>query len=117
MNLTELAYADASLVNGITYYYIVTATNSFGESVDSIEASAHPVSTTSLPIDFALNAGQMQLNWPTDHLGWRLEMQTNVPGAGLGTNWVAIPNSDATNQIVMPIHPEDGSVFFRLVYP
>jgi len=52
-----------------------------------------------------------------DHLGWRLETQTNAPGVGIGTNWVTVADSTAINQIFAPINPTSGSVFFRLVYP
>ena len=117
MNLPNLDYSDTDVANGTTYYYVVTATNAFGGSVNSTEASAHPVSTTSSPINFGLNGNQMQLNWPADHLGWRLEMQTNSIGAGLGTNWVTVPNSAMTNQVFVPVNAGNGSVFFRLVYP
>jgi Carbohydrate binding module (family 6)/F5/8 type C domain len=117
INLTGLTCTDTGLPNGLTYYYVVSATNSFGESTNSIEANAHPVSTVSLPLDFVMSGGQMQLSWPTDHAGWRLETQTNSPAAGLGTNWVTVPNSTATNQVFVPIDPTGGSVFFRLVYP
>lgn len=39
---TDTLYADTGLVNGNTYYYVVSATNSVGESPDSSEASATP---------------------------------------------------------------------------
>ncbi|HTR43225.1 MAG TPA: autotransporter-associated beta strand repeat-containing protein [Pseudomonadales bacterium] len=35
-------YTDAGLQNGTTYYYVVTSTNIFGESADSIQVSATP---------------------------------------------------------------------------
>jgi hypothetical protein len=114
-NLAGLAYSDTGLSNGITYYYVVSATNLFGESTNSVEANAHPVSTVSLPINLVMNGGQMQLSWPMDHVGWHLEMQTNSLAAGTG--WVTVPNSTATNQVFVPINPASGSVFFRLVYP
>ena len=117
MNLAGLAYTDTGLPNGMTYYYVVTATNAFGESPNSIEVNAHPVSTTSLPLNFVMSGGQIQLSWPMDHLGWWLEIQTNSLNAGLGTNWVTVPNSTATNQVFMPINTASGSIFFRLVYP
>jgi hypothetical protein len=112
-NLPSTVYADAGLSNGVTYFYVVSATNAFGESVNSVETNAHPVSMISLPVGFVLNGGQMQLSWPADHLGWRLEMQTNsLSGAG----WATVPNSTATNQISVSVNP-GGNVFFRLVYP
>jgi len=116
-DLIPLAYTNAGLVNGAAYYYVVSATNAFGESANSIEASAHPVSTASIPFSFVAGGSQIQLSWPMDHLGWRLETQTNSPGAGISSNWVTVPNSNLTNQFALPVDAIDGSVFFRLTYP
>ena len=52
-----------------------------------------------------------------DHTGWRLQMQTNLLNAGLGTNWVTVPDSILTNQFSTSMRAANGSVFFRLVYP
>ncbi len=60
---------------------------------------------------------QLQLSWPADHLGWRLQIQTNALNGGLGTNWATVPNSTNTTQSQIPIDPANGSVFLRLVYP
>jgi hypothetical protein len=116
-NLPYLNYSDTGLTGGTTYYYVVTATNIYGESGNSSEASAQPVSILPPQIGFLATGGQMQLIWPMDHLGWRLEMQTNSLNAGIGTNWVTVPGSTSTNQVFMPINTVNGSVFFRLVYP
>ena len=59
----------------------------------------------------------LSLVWPTDHTGWRLQAQTNTPSVGLTTNWADVPDSTATNQLTLPLHPTAGSVFFRLIYP
>lgn len=40
--ITATDYTDAPTANGTTYYYVVSASNSSGESVDSNEASAIP---------------------------------------------------------------------------
>ncbi|MCG1026399.1 fibronectin type III domain-containing protein [Dehalobacter sp.] len=40
---TTNSYTDSTVTNGITYYYVVTAVNSGGESANSNEASATPV--------------------------------------------------------------------------
>jgi hypothetical protein len=116
-NVAGLAYTNASLVNGATYYWVVSATNSFGEGANSVEVSARPVSTVSPPLSLATSAGQIQLSWPTDHLGWHLEMQTNPPNAGFGTNWVTIQGSTTGAQMIFPMDPNSGSGFFRLAYP
>jgi hypothetical protein len=42
--ITASNYTDATVTNGTTYYYVVTASNSAGTSVDSPEDSATPVS-------------------------------------------------------------------------
>jgi hypothetical protein len=59
----------------------------------------------------------LTLSWPLDHLGWRLVAQTNAPGVGLTTNWVTVTGSTSTNRVFIPIDPNVGSVFFRLVHP
>ena len=85
-NLPYLNYSDTGLVNGMPYYYVVTATNSFGESGNSSEASAWSVSTSPTPLNFVAMGGQIQISWPMDHTGWHLQVQTNAPNAGIGTD-------------------------------
>lgn len=65
----------------------------------------------------AITGNQLQLAWPALELGWRLEAQTNSVGAGISNDWFTVPGSTATNQVSIPINPDNGSVFFRLVYP
>lgn len=57
------------------------------------------------------------LSWPADHIGWRLQVQTNSIAVGLGINWLNVPNSIATNQMTFTVDPASGCVFYRLVYP
>ncbi|MGA2175458.1 MAG: carbohydrate-binding protein [Verrucomicrobiota bacterium] len=76
-----------------------------------------PISTAPVQLDWQLGARQLQFNWPSDHTGWRLEAQTNAPGAGLGTNWVTVSGSTATNAASIFISNTNGSAFFRLVFP
>jgi polygalacturonase len=60
---------------------------------------------------------QLQLSWPQDHQGWRLQIQTNSLANGLGTNWVDVPNSTNVISTNITVDPGNDSVFFRLVYP
>jgi polygalacturonase len=60
---------------------------------------------------------QFQISWPADHLGWRLQIQTNNPGQGIGTNWITVPNSTNVISTNITVNPDNGSVFFRLIYP
>jgi hypothetical protein len=111
-------YSDSSVSPGTTYYYVVSATNFYGSSANSIQASAIPLpSLNSTNLFFVAGANQLQLSWPPDHLGWRLEIQTNSLAAGLGTNWVTVPNSTNIITTNMAIVPVNDCVFYRLVYP
>jgi fibronectin type 3 domain-containing protein len=116
-NLPYLNYSDTGLAAGTAYYYVVTATNIYGESGNSAEAGARPVSTTQTPLNFVTTGRQIQFSWPQDHTGWHVQVQTNSLNAGIGTHWVTVPNSNLTNQFSAPINTTNGSVFFRLVYP
>ena len=116
-NLTALVFTNTGLANGTNFYFVVSATNAAGASANAGPVSARPVSPTPPPLNFSLTGGQILFTWPPDHTGWRFQVQTNLPGAGLGTNWVALPGSAATNQQSFPVDPTAGSVFYRLVYP
>jgi len=110
-------YSDAAVTNAVTYYYVVTAVSG-GESASSLQASAAPLpSLTPTNITLQPGSGQLQLLWPQDHLGWRLQIQTNDLSQGLGTNWVTVPNSTNVCQTNVTVNPTNGSVFLRLVYP
>ncbi|MEJ0089302.1 MAG: autotransporter-associated beta strand repeat-containing protein [Limisphaerales bacterium] len=75
------------------------------------------VATNPTGIEFAIVNNTLQLSWPADHLGWTLEMQTNSLAAGLGTNWVTIPETSATNNFSVPINYDADVVFYRLRFP
>ena len=65
-----------------------------------------------------LSNGILQVSWPSNYTGgWRLQAQTNTASAGLGTNWVDLPNSSGVTQISLPVDLANRAVFFRLVYP
>jgi hypothetical protein len=117
-NVAATNYSDTALTNAVKYYYVVSATNAGAESANSAQASATPLpSSVSTNINFQFVPGQMQLSWPQDHLGWRLQIQTNNLGTGLGADWVNVANSTNVDQMNISIGPTNGSVFLRLVYP
>jgi alpha-L-arabinofuranosidase len=109
----SLTFTNTGLANGTLYYFVVSATNSFGESTNSTQVSARPTSSASVAVNTTNTAGQLQISWPADHTGWQLQSQTN----DLGTNWVNVPASMQTNQMTVPLNSTNGSVFFRLVRP
>ena len=55
-NVKGNAYTDTSAVNGTTYYYVVSAANSLGESDDSNEASATPHAPADLRVSLDADA-------------------------------------------------------------
>ena len=73
------------------------------------------VNTNSTNITFSASGGNLNLAWPSDHLGWRLLVQTNT--LGIGTNWVTYPNSTNVTSVAIPITTTNGSAYFRLIYP
>ena len=64
--IATTSYNDTTAVNGTTYYYVVTATNGFGTSGNSNEASATPQSLAA-PTGLAAQVGDsvVILNWNT----------------------------------------------------
>ncbi|MNC18210.1 Endoglucanase 1 precursor [compost metagenome] len=65
--LAAPAYTDLAVVNGTTYYYVVSAVNTVGESANSAQASAKPagLQAPAAPATLTAAAGNAQvvLNW------------------------------------------------------
>jgi hypothetical protein len=112
-------YIDSAVTNGISYYYVLTAMNTFGvESAFSSEVTATPLAVSATNLVLSVVGGNtVQLFWPADHLGWILQAQTNGLNVGLGTNWQNLAGSAATNLMFEPVNPLNGAVFFRLEHP
>ncbi|MEI6078550.1 MAG: glycoside hydrolase family 2 TIM barrel-domain containing protein, partial [Verrucomicrobiota bacterium] len=67
-NVAGTAFINAGLANGMTYYYVVSATNAFGESSNSVEVSATPSGS------YALNffwSGAANATWDTSTANWK----------------------------------------------
>lgn len=116
-NVTTTACTDSGMVNGTTYYYVVSAVNIGGESADSTQVGVTPSSTAPVTISLSLSGGALNFSWPPDHIGWRLQVQTNALDAGLGANWFDVPGSVVTNRLSLPVDGNSGSVFYQLIYP
>jgi len=85
-------------------------------AVDGTIAVVSPVNTMPANIVGTVVSNQLQISWPADHIGWRLEVQTNTLGLGLSPNWVSL-GYETTNAASCPVDPGPGSVFYRLAYP
>ena len=61
------------------------------------------------------SGGTLTLTWPATWIGGvHVQVQTHPPGGGLGTNWVTIPGTDASNSYSTLVNATNGSVFYRL---
>ncbi len=88
-------------------------TNAYGTNISLVALTVtNSVNLNPSNIVFSVAGGQLTLSWPLDQVGWTLQAQTNSPGVGLSTNWVDVPASTLTNEVVYPMN--NGSVFYRL---
>jgi hypothetical protein len=114
--ISGASYTDSSALNGITYYYILTATNDIGESLPSPGVSAAPVPSTGGNLTATIKGLQLQISWPADYIGWIL--QTNMFNlANLG-GWGDVPASRTNSQLTFPLNSASiSNEFFRLRHP
>jgi len=68
-----------------------------------------------LRLGFQRTGNQLEISWPPT--GGHLEVQTNNLFSGLGTNWVTVAGSSATNRVVITLGQNSGSIFYRLALP
>lgn len=108
-----LSFASAKLADSATYSVVIS--NSAGTITSSNAMLTIPAVPT--PITPTFTNGALNLSWPADRTGFRLEAQTNSLAVGLNNNWQTIANSTTTNQMTVLLNATVGSVFFRLVYP
>jgi hypothetical protein len=125
------SYTDFAAEVGTDYNYSVIAVNTNGPSPAAGEVTSTPTGAAfsyvhpgglHVMADFnrmATNvaAKNYPWNWPRDHTGWTLQMQTDALNTGLGANWVDVTNSSLTNQFLVPFDATQGSSFFQLKYP
>jgi autotransporter-associated beta strand protein len=75
-----------------------------------------PTNPNPTNITASVSGGNLNLSWPSDHLGWRLQAQTNSINTGLGTNWFDVVNTAGVTNISIPVNSAAGAIFYRLVY-
>ncbi|HEY1789874.1 MAG TPA: LamG-like jellyroll fold domain-containing protein [Verrucomicrobiae bacterium] len=118
--LTNVTTAQLTITNataGATGYYFVAVGNSAGTTDSGIGSLTVGPSTSPVKVAIATTNSVLTLSWPINHLGWTLQVQTNSVAVGISNNWVNVPGSTSTNQVVIPINLTNGCVFYRLVYP
>ena len=75
------------------------------------------VNQTPTNIVTSVSGNTLTLAWPADHIGWRLQVQTNTLATGLNTNWADVAGATTTNSVDTALDAANGAVFYRMVYP
>jgi hypothetical protein len=77
-------YLQTGLTNGTTYYFVITSSNSLGQSSESMEVSATPLFSTTIPRNLSASPGDQKvtLTWePADGAtSYRLYWLERTPG-------------------------------------
>jgi autotransporter-associated beta strand protein len=114
-NATTYSSAFAAIVPPLPGTGLLWNTSTFAaDGTLRVVSAVKPTPTNMVNV---ISGNSLSLSWPADHIGWRLQSQTNTLTVGLGTNWVDVTGANLTNQVTVPINPANGSVFFRMVYP
>ncbi len=103
----------------ITYVYqtnLVAAGSSPAGTI-KVLVGASAVNPTPAPITPSVSGSTLTLTWPADHIGWKLQVQTNTISTGIASNWFDVAGSTTVNTMNFPINPANGSVFYRMVLP
>ena len=96
--LTATSFTDTPVTNGTTYFYVVSASNSAGESPNSAQASATPAAPPTAPAAptsltaTAVSRTQINLAWAdnaNNETGFLIERSTN------GTSFTQIATAGA----------------------
>lgn len=75
------------------------------------------VNTNTFTMTNIVSGNNLDLSWPADRKGWRLQVQTNSLSTGLSDIWHDWPNSTNLTSVSIPFDPANPSVFFRMLYP
>ena len=113
-----LLFTGAGATNTSNFAGVEGAPNGYAFSfTNGVLSVLSGVNTTPTNLVAVANGSTLELTWPADHTGWRLQAQTNSLATGLGTNWVDVPNSTAVHSVTNIVNPASGTVFYRMVYP
>ena len=113
-NVATTNYLNTGLINGTTYFYVVTATNIAGESAASVLASAAPQAPPNLII--SQNGSNFVFSWPIASTGFTLQSSTNLaPGSWMTVTSPAPQTVGDQWQLALPPATNTGSVYYRLM--
>jgi rhamnogalacturonan endolyase len=108
------SYTENSLVNGSTYYYVVSTTDANGTGPNSTEANATPVSTVPVaPTNLTATAGnaQVTLNWTPSVSATAYVVREATNSGGPYTTLSSIVTSSSYTQIGL----SNGTTYYYVV--
>jgi len=109
---SKSSYTDITVTNGVSYYYVVSASNERGESGNSTQALATPQGPASIKLSVSISAGNLVLSWPISANGFGVYTTTDLAKP----NWQAVTNEIKTVNsnwnVVLPI--THASAYYRL---
>ncbi|MBO0723802.1 MAG: fibronectin type III domain-containing protein, partial [Blastocatellia bacterium] len=114
--VNSASYTNTGLTNGATYYYVVSAVNSFGESANSGQASATPQGGTQTPppAPAALSAnagdGQVALTWNPSSGASSYNVKRSTTSGGPFTTIASVTGTSYTNTGLV-----NGTTYFFVI--
>lgn len=84
-NTIATSFTNSGLINGTTYYFVVSALDYYGESTNSSEVSATPVRTPPVPptgVTAQSTHGLVQLNWTAAPGALSYDVKRGTTGGG-----------------------------------
>jgi regulation of enolase protein 1 (concanavalin A-like superfamily) len=113
-NVTTTNYTSTGLLNGMTYYYEVSALNLAGESTNSVPASATPQAPPTLIL--SRPGTNLMFSWPVTSAGFILQSSTNLaPGSWVTVTSPVPQNTNGQWQVILSPATNAGPVFYRLM--
>ena len=112
---TNASYSDTSVSNGTTYYYVVTAVNTAGESANSNQASATPSAAPAAPApptNLAASGGnqQVSLTWTGSNGATSYNVKRGTTSGGPYTTVASPAGTSYTDSSVT-----NGTTYFYVV--
>jgi fibronectin type 3 domain-containing protein len=110
-NVTATNHTDISLINGTTYYYVVSALNPAGESANSVQLALAPRP----PMSLTLTETNLMLSWPLASAGFTVQSRTNLVLGQWENATSPAPEIVGDEWRVILPPTTNGAAFYRLV--
>lgn len=112
-------FTHMGLVNGTTYYFVVTSVNSFGESGESSEVAVTPATTSSLTVSGAVKYEDKEYGIPngfTGNTSYKAVRYAEVQAvdSASGTTIVATGTTDASGLYTLTL-PSASTIYIRVI--